>query len=713
MAEVGSLELKADSRGIVTATKNLKDLDKQAARTEKAASKVGNVIGLIGAAAVIGGIRSIVRATAEAEKAQAQLGAVLKSTGGIARQTKDSLNANAAALQKVTTFGDETINTAQSMLLTFRNIAGETFPRATKVTLDLATAMGTDLKSASIQVGKALNDPSIGLTALSRSGITFSEAQTTVIKKLQETGRLAEAQAVILKELETQFGGSAEAARNTLGGALEGLSNAFGDLLEGDGSATGVTKAINDLTDTLNNPAVKAGFAAMVSGSLSVIGVLADAGAAVGGFSEILKQRFTDDAEKSVDGLLFKLVDLDDKLANLTRKNVLGINNNRIKQTEDEIAATQRLVIARREQERVDKLIAGATFTTISGAPSQAGESVTPARSRSGGGNNDAQRELERIMREADDAAGGLTDTLRDLASEQGGPSLQAAQQLSDRLLDLTMQQEALSAAGRLDIDTQTQINAARDQAQESFARSIQAINDEAQAREDAANAAANELTNNERFIESLQFELSLIGLTNDERLKAIDLRNLDADATQEQIDAVGKLSDELAAASERQRSIDELKGSISNLFVDFASGAKSAKDAFADFTNSIIQRALETLANRALDQLFGSFGNGSGSGGGSSFLGSLFGGGRALGGNIERGKLHQVNERGNPELLNVGNKQFVMSPQGGNVQPINARSGGQTNITVNLPPEARAKTAAQIAQDVSRIQRRAEARTS
>src|SRR3546814_985401 len=105
---------------------------------------------------------------------------------------------------------------------------------------------------------------------------------------------------VILKELETQFGGSAEAARNTLGGALDALSNAFGDLLEGDGSATGVTKAINDLTDTLNDPAVKAGFAAIVSGALSIIGVLADAGAAVGGFANIVQQRLTDDAGKSI-----------------------------------------------------------------------------------------------------------------------------------------------------------------------------------------------------------------------------------------------------------------------------------------------------------------------------------------------------------------------------------------------------------------------------
>lgn len=80
-------------------------------------------------------------------------------------------------MQSVTTYGDETVIEAQALLLTFTKIGKETFPQALESTLNVATAMGTDLKSAALQVGKALNDPVLGMTALSRSGIQFTEDQ--------------------------------------------------------------------------------------------------------------------------------------------------------------------------------------------------------------------------------------------------------------------------------------------------------------------------------------------------------------------------------------------------------------------------------------------------------------------------------------------------------------------------------------------------------
>jgi hypothetical protein len=80
-------------------------------------------------------------------------------------------------------------------------------------------------------LGKALNDPVANLSALSRSGIQFSDEQKEVIKSMAETGRLAEAQTLILDELNKQYGGSAEAAAKADGGFTQ-LANAFGDLQE-------------------------------------------------------------------------------------------------------------------------------------------------------------------------------------------------------------------------------------------------------------------------------------------------------------------------------------------------------------------------------------------------------------------------------------------------------------------------------------------------
>jgi predicted nucleic acid-binding Zn-ribbon protein len=165
-------------------------------------------------------------------KAVAQVEQGLKSTGNAAGRTLGDLTKMASELQKTTLFGDEDIlQNATAQLLTFTNIAGEQFDRTQKAALDLATRLGGDLKSASIQLGKALNDPIANLSALSRSGIQFSKEQKEVIKSLAETGELAKAQGIILDELEKQYGGSAEAAAEADGGITQ-LGNAIGDLGE-------------------------------------------------------------------------------------------------------------------------------------------------------------------------------------------------------------------------------------------------------------------------------------------------------------------------------------------------------------------------------------------------------------------------------------------------------------------------------------------------
>lgn len=196
--------------------------------------------------------REFLNNTIEAQKAMAQLGAVVKSTGGAAGLTVGQLDEMSVALARNSTFSDEAVKQAEGLLLTFTKIKGETVRGATQAVLDLATAMDGDLKGAAIQVGKALNDPVNGISALTRVGVTFSDAQKKVIKDLVDTGHTAEAQTVILKELETEFGGSAAAARQTLGGALTALSNAFTDVLEVSQSSTsGIVGALNQMADAL------------------------------------------------------------------------------------------------------------------------------------------------------------------------------------------------------------------------------------------------------------------------------------------------------------------------------------------------------------------------------------------------------------------------------------------------------------------------------
>jgi hypothetical protein len=174
-----------------------------------------------------------VKAFDQQAKAIAQVEAGLKSTGASVGYTSQQLQKMASDLQSKTLFGDEEIlKDATAQLLTFTNITGKQFAESQKAALNLATRLDGDLKSASIMLGKALNDPVANLSAMSRAGIQFSEDQKQVIKSLAESGDMAQAQSIILEELEKQYGGSAEAAAKAGTGGLKQLANSFGDLQE-------------------------------------------------------------------------------------------------------------------------------------------------------------------------------------------------------------------------------------------------------------------------------------------------------------------------------------------------------------------------------------------------------------------------------------------------------------------------------------------------
>ena len=190
-----------------------------------------------GAAAVGAFGVSSVNAYTEAQDAVAQLEAVLKSTGGAAGLTSQDLQEQATALQAVTKFSDEAVMATQSMLLTFTEIKGPVLQGATSAALDMAQALGMDGAQAAMQLGKALNDPTNGMTKLQRVGVTFTDAQKDAAAAMVKTGDVAGAQNLILKELNKEFGGSAVAAGKTFSGQMAILKNQFGDLQEAVGKA--------------------------------------------------------------------------------------------------------------------------------------------------------------------------------------------------------------------------------------------------------------------------------------------------------------------------------------------------------------------------------------------------------------------------------------------------------------------------------------------
>jgi hypothetical protein len=204
--------------------------------------RFGKVAAIVGGAAAFGGLVATLKVGVEefgqAQKVIAQTGAVLKSTGGVANVTARRVDSMAMSLMKLSGVDDETIAAGENLLLTFTKIRNETgkgnniFDQATLAMLNLSVAMGKDMNASAILVGKALNDPVKGVGALSKAGVQFTASQKETIKALVESGDAMSAQKMILKELETQFAGSAKAAGQTLPGQLNILRETFRNTAE-------------------------------------------------------------------------------------------------------------------------------------------------------------------------------------------------------------------------------------------------------------------------------------------------------------------------------------------------------------------------------------------------------------------------------------------------------------------------------------------------
>lgn len=224
----GVLELKDNMSGALDQARGKMD-------TFSAGGKLarGAMIGIgAGATAMAAGLGIAIGEAMEAEVNIAKLDAVLKATGGTAGVSKKQLLDHATALSRVTRFSDDAVIQGQTMLLTFKEIGSETFPDATEAMLDMSEMMGMDTTQAAVMLGKALNDPVEGITALKRVGVQLTEAQEDQIASMVEMNDIAGAQAIILGEINSQMGGVAEAAGDTLAGKLTIAKNRLLDFAE-------------------------------------------------------------------------------------------------------------------------------------------------------------------------------------------------------------------------------------------------------------------------------------------------------------------------------------------------------------------------------------------------------------------------------------------------------------------------------------------------
>lgn len=164
------------------------------------------------------GLQKSVSLAKEGERAQLKLAQALKASGGAAGYSTKELASYAKELQKVTNYSTRPSMDAMAMMATFTEIRGPVFKDAIEMAMNLSETLGTDLRSSVIQLGKALNDPILGLTAMTRSGVSFSAQQKEEIKALANAGKMVEAQRMMLKVMKEQ--------------GLEGMARALADPLD-------------------------------------------------------------------------------------------------------------------------------------------------------------------------------------------------------------------------------------------------------------------------------------------------------------------------------------------------------------------------------------------------------------------------------------------------------------------------------------------------
>ncbi len=230
------IDIIVDERGSTRGfTRMGREVDTLESRMRRMGATGARVLGgavVAGAVAAAYGIKKSVDEAREANKVGAQTGAVIKSTGGAAKVTEKQVASLAGAVSLKAGIDDEAVQSGANLLLTFTNIRNEAgkgndvFNQSTETIVDMSAALDQDLKSSAIQVGKALNDPIKGLTALQRVGVSFSEQKAEQIKQWVEEGETLRAQKAILAELNKEFGGSAEAQADSFDKLKVGIENA-------------------------------------------------------------------------------------------------------------------------------------------------------------------------------------------------------------------------------------------------------------------------------------------------------------------------------------------------------------------------------------------------------------------------------------------------------------------------------------------------------
>ena len=678
---VSNVELRVDARNAVSALQQTNNASKKLNQTlnttsKKAGTATANIQrfgisfrSVIGPMVALTGALTLANRSLNAfGKRQADLkvlSAQLERIGAGGSRQLDELKAAADRLGDATLFSQDDFIQSFNILSSFRAIAVESFTEVSEVAADIAQVMGSDVKSATVQLAKALEDPKRGLTALSRSGITFNETQTETIKKLVDSGKLLDAQALILETIKGQYEGAGEAAGKGFAGALDLLAENAADASEalGKGLEPAATAAATALAAVLEQ----------VSKIPTPAGQLAiEIGLVTGGVIALTKavKAFLATKLAAAIGAQIAMYKTFGAQIYLTAaaQNALNLA---VKGFPIAIAALaigsliKSLYDAKTAQERFNNAISDGSVESLKAAIAMEEETISVER------NKGAKMSLLGINAKLLKSQQRLTKLRKALAEAEAKPGKPEPD--LDLDLDLDLDKTSKDMSQRL-LDLNSRLRTAQEAEQQRLAATLKLMIEKQKISESDLGTIAKEDAL-QQAIHNFRQEIFAIDR------QIADQRADDIAKAAEGFEAQMAYQDELRQAIAEQKSqYEELNTTFRNGIVDSilaaVEGTKSLKDSLLGVIRQMARLILQQQLLNALKG-FNIFGGGNGVGFTSPNVltsGLDFSGAFANGGRPAVGKAALVGERG-PELF--------VPDRAGTIIPNNAMGGA--NVTVNV----------------------------
>lgn len=206
------------------------------------AAKYGIGALTVGTTAAIGVMAKAASAANVQEQAELKLAQALKNTGQYSEEAMQALKGQAAALQGISTVGDETTIALQAMAVSMGFNADEA-TKVVKSALNMEKALGVDAR-----------------TAIKGFGQTLEGTTGTLGRYLPQLQGLTEEQLKhgdAIDLVAKQYSGFLENEAKQFGGATDKMGNALGDLQEEFGYAVTKNEALLSATNTITDAIVQ------------------------------------------------------------------------------------------------------------------------------------------------------------------------------------------------------------------------------------------------------------------------------------------------------------------------------------------------------------------------------------------------------------------------------------------------------------------------